>query len=399
MIRYIARRTVQMFVLFIIFLTLTFLLLTALPGDTVKQRFATNPNIPPEAAQLAIERLGLDKPLWEQYSSYMWNFFRGDFGFSFLQYPRPVSDIILERLPRTLVLFLTVLVSYYILGFVAGKFIAWRRGRRGEHAITIGSVFLYTVFYPWFALMLIWFFAFYADVVPINKFLDPQEWVDAPFSSNHVFMVIFGVMLVGGIVALTLWILSRRVRDPALRKRIVWVGYGALAVVMLWFWYLSDFGSARRLYAGDILHHMILPVVTITLISFAGIMLLTRSSMLETMREDFILTARAKGLAEKTVRGPPRRPHRPAPGHHQPGDRRSHRHRRGDHHRDRLLVAGHGRAALHVGGRAGHEPGYRRLLVRGRHGHGRAPGGGHPLHVPRPPHQGDGGVTMPEPVR
>ena len=251
---------------------------------------------------MAIERLGLDKPLWEQYSSYMWNFFRGDFGFSFIQYPRPVSDIILERLPRTMVLFLTVVVSYYLLGFAAGKFIAWRRGKRGEHAITIGGVFLYTVFYPWFALMLIWFFAFYADVVPINKFLDPQEWVDAPFSSNHVFMVIFGVMLVVGIVALTLWILSRRIRDPARRKRTVWVGYTALSLVMLWFWYLNEFGSARRLYAGDILHHMILPVITITLISFAGIMLLTRSSMLETMREDFILTARAKGLAEKTVR-------------------------------------------------------------------------------------------------
>ena len=126
--------------------------------------------------------------------------------------------------------------------------------------------------------------------------------MDAPFSSNHVFMVIFGVLLVGCIVALTLWILSRRIRDAALRKRTVWMGYGALALVMFWFWYLSDFGSARRLYAGDILHHMILPVITITLISFAGIMLLTRSSMLETMREDFILTARAKGLAEKTVR-------------------------------------------------------------------------------------------------
>ncbi len=302
MTRYIARRTAQMIVLFLVFLTLTFFLLTALPGDLVKQKFATNPNIPPEAAQLAIERLGLDKPLWEQYSSYMWNFFRGDFGFSFTQYPRPVSDIILERIPRTLVLFLTVLVSYYILGFVTGKFIAWRRGRRGEHALTVGGVLLYTVFYPWFALMLIWFFAFYADVVPINKFLDPQEWVDAPFSSNHVFMVIFAVLLVGAVTALVFWILSRRIRDPARRRRIVWAGYTLLGVVLVWFWYGSEFGSARRLYAGDIAHHMVLPVVTITLISFAGIMLLTRSSMLETMREDFILTARAKGLAENVVR-------------------------------------------------------------------------------------------------
>lgn len=302
MIKYIARRTVQMFFLFLIFLTLTFLLLTALPGDTVKQRFATNPNIPPEAAQLAIERLGLDKPLWEQYTSYISNFFRADFGFSFIQYPRPVTDIILERLPRTLVLFLTVVISYYILGFAAGKFIAWRRGRRGEHALTIGSVMLYTVFYPWFALMLIWFFAFYADVVPINKFLDPEEWISAPFSSNHVFLVIFAVLAITGLVALTFWVLTRRIRNAKPRKRVVWIGYALMALIVIWFWYGSEFGSARRLYAGDIAHHMVLPVITITLISFAGVMLLTRSSMLETMREDFILTARAKGLSEHIVR-------------------------------------------------------------------------------------------------
>ncbi len=302
MLRYIAQRTAQMMLLFLIFLTLTFFLLAALPGDAVKQRFASDPNVPPEAAQHAIERLGLDKPLWEQYTNYMWNLLRGDLGFSFIQYPRPVSEIILERIPRTLVLFFTVLVSTYLLGFLAGKFIAWHRGRRGEHAITAASVLLYTVFYPWFALMLIWFFAFYADVVPINKFLDPAEWVEAPFSSNHVFMVILGFMVVGCGAALALWITSRRVWDALLRKRIVTGGYLLLGLVSAWFWFGSAFGSARRLYAGDIVHHMILPVATITLISFAGVMLLTRSSMLETMSEDFIFTARAKGLAETTIR-------------------------------------------------------------------------------------------------
>lgn len=55
-------------------------------------------------------------------------------------------------------------------------------------------------------------------------------------------------------------------------------------------------------FAGDIAFHMILPVLTLTLIGFAGIMLLTRSSMLETMKEDYILTARAKGLTERAVR-------------------------------------------------------------------------------------------------
>jgi peptide/nickel transport system permease protein len=57
-----------------------------------------------------------------------------------------------------------------------------------------------------------------------------------------------------------------------------------------------------RPYALDILQHTMLPVLTLTLVAFAGIMLLTRSSMLETLREDYILTARAKGLSEKVIR-------------------------------------------------------------------------------------------------
>jgi peptide/nickel transport system permease protein len=63
-------------------------------------------------------------------------------------------------------------------------------------------------------------------------------------------------------------------------------------------WAASPYGP----YGWDIVHHMILPVITVTLVAFAGTMLLTRNSMLETLREDYILTARAKGLSEKVVR-------------------------------------------------------------------------------------------------
>ena len=67
---------------------------------------------------------------------------------------------------------------------------------------------------------------------------------------------------------------------------------------MIGVWRATGFGDL----AWDIIKHMILPVFTLTLISFAGTMLLTRNSMLETMREDFVLAARAKGLPEKAVR-------------------------------------------------------------------------------------------------
>jgi peptide/nickel transport system permease protein len=57
-----------------------------------------------------------------------------------------------------------------------------------------------------------------------------------------------------------------------------------------------------RPFALDILHHSILPIVTLALVAFAGVMLLTRGSMLETLKEDYILTAKAKGVPDKQIR-------------------------------------------------------------------------------------------------
>jgi peptide/nickel transport system permease protein len=64
------------------------------------------------------------------------------------------------------------------------------------------------------------------------------------------------------------------------------------------FWQVSGFSE----FAIDILSHLVLPVLTVTLIAYAGTMLLMRTSMLETLKEDYILSARAKGLPDKMVR-------------------------------------------------------------------------------------------------
>ncbi len=302
MTRYVVRRLAQMVLLFVVFLTVTWFLLYALPGDIVKQKFATNPNIPPEARQVAIERLGLDKPVLIQFRDYMINFFQLDFGLSFNQYPRKVSDIIAERLPRTIVLFLTALVSYYYAGFLAGKYLAWRRGKRGEMAVTIGGVGLYTVFYPWFALMAIWLFAAELGWLPISKFLNPDEWRNAPFTANQVFIRLFMTVLAVSVFMAAVVLLANRIRDHRPRTFAKLGGVALGVVLFIWYWWGTAGGALMRPYAGDIAEHLILPVAVLTAVNFAGIMLLTRSSMLETMREDFILTARAKGLSERAVR-------------------------------------------------------------------------------------------------
>lgn len=288
--------------LFVVFLTVTWFLLYFLPGDSVAIKYAGNPNIPPEAREVALERLGLDKPVLIQFRDYLFNFFRGDLGVSFNQYPRPVTDIIGERLPRTLVLFLCALVTYYWAGFLAGKYLAWRRGNRGEMLVTIGGVGLYAMFLPWFAFLMIWFFSVFLDWLPLGKFLDPEQWRDAPFPANQVFLRLFWVTLLASIALFASGFLARQTASQRMGRTLRWGGALLGVGGFFFYWYGIDTGQAMRSYAGDIGFHMILPVLVLTLINFAGVMLLTRSSMLETLREDYILTARAKGLPEKAIR-------------------------------------------------------------------------------------------------
>ncbi|CAI8030152.1 Glutathione transport system permease protein GsiC [Geodia barretti] len=221
MTNYLAKRAGQMVLTLFLIVTLTFFLVQAQPGDYATF-YALNPDLPAEVRAQIKESFGLDKPLWEQYLIHMKNTFTGNFGVSFGHFPRPVIEVLAERLPRTAVLFLTATAASFYIGFFLGKAIAWRRGGVLEYAATISGATLFTAFTPAFGLMMIWIFAFKLGWLPVGKFLDPL--------------------------------------------------------------------------------HMILPIVTLTLISFAGTMLLTRNSMLETMREDYVMAARAKGLPEKVVR-------------------------------------------------------------------------------------------------
>lgn len=299
MLAYILRRLGQIVLVLLIFVTLTFFLLQAQPGD-ITSVYILNPNVPPEAREQIRRSLGLDRPLWEQYFVYLRNFLTGNLGVSFSYYPRSVISILAERIPRTVVLFLTATLTSFYLGFLMGKVIAWRRGSPMEYVATLGGVFLFTVFTPWFALMMIWLFAFYLDWLPVGKFLDPSLWQDAPVDANAVFVrLIATAALLAGTLGAAGVALRRltggRGRAAGLGRLLLLLG--ALGV-SAWAWRASGLG----LYAWDILRHLILPVLTLTLISFGGTMLLVRNSMLETLREDFVLAARAKGLPERVVR-------------------------------------------------------------------------------------------------
>ena len=293
---YLVRRVGQMGLTLFLIITLTFFLVEAQPGDYASF-YVLDPDLPPQVKDEIRAAFGLDKPLWEQYLTHLRNTFTGNFGVSFANFPRPVLDVLIERVPRTLVLFLTATAASFYLGFFLGKVIAWRRGGLFEYAATISGATLFTAFTPAFALMMIWVFAFKLGWFPVGKFLDPLLWRGADVSANYV----FGNMLLSAaaflvyafIVMLVLRRFGRRI--PSAAAMPVLLGGVVVALVV---WAFSGIGGL----ALDILKHMVLPVVTLTLISFAGTMLLTRNSMLETIREDFVMAARAKGLPENQVR-------------------------------------------------------------------------------------------------
>jgi len=197
-----------------------------------------DPDMTPEDAEHLISQLGLDKPLGMQYLYYVKNFYTGNFGESF-HYGQPVVEIIGDRLPNTILLFTTAIILSALVGVFLGKIASWHKGETTDTVMTIGALATHTIFLPWLGLILIWIFAYKLDWFPITGMLSEEVWLDP---------------------------------DAGLFTKVM-----------------------------DVIHHMILPLTTLFLIHFGSYLLIMRSSMLETLKEDYILTARAKGLPEKVI--------------------------------------------------------------------------------------------------
>lgn len=298
MTKFLIRRFVQMAILFVAFLSIVWLLIQAMPGD-IADTLIGNPDIPLEVRLELRENLGLDEPLFIQYTTYITNFFKGEMGVSFSRYPQEVSSVLWQALPRTLVLFLSATILAFWLGFRSGKLIAWGRGGRSEQGLIVTGVFLQTVFYPWFAIVMLWLFGFYFGWFPIGRFIDARVWQGANFDANNVFeAMIVSVLLVTSVYGVIRFLVKRYSNNVVLQQRLL-RGAALLSVGgLVLYWYQHP----ARTYVADIAHHTMLPVITLGLVAFGATMLLTRSAMLETLGEDYILTARAKGIPERTIR-------------------------------------------------------------------------------------------------
>lgn len=207
---------------------IVFFIMAMIPGDpalAILGSYAT-----PENVAQVNQQLGLDKPLVQQYTTWLGNVLQGDFGRSYRQ-NREVLDIIGERFGATLILAGTALVLCSIFGMLIGIISAVRQYGWADKLLTL--IVLIGISTPafWLGLLLIMLFAVHLRWLPASGMYAIYGGGDLP----------------------------------------------------------------------DLLFHLVLPASTLAFIATGVIARLTRASMLEVLRQDYIRTARAKGLHERRV--------------------------------------------------------------------------------------------------
>lgn len=212
---------------------LLFLLMRVLPGDPLSRLDEGRPLTAAQTEALRA-RYGLDRPLLSQLGTFLTGLARGDLGTS-IEYGRPVSTLIVERLPATLLLGGSVLLLNFTVGLWLGVRQAVRKGSTEDRWLTTLSLAGYATPSFWLGLVLAW--------------LVGIEWRLLPPAG---------------------------MRDP-----------------------LAESGFLAT--AADLLRHLVLPALTLSVVSIAGTMRYQRDAMLETLRLPYIVTARAKGLSEERV--------------------------------------------------------------------------------------------------
>jgi peptide/nickel transport system permease protein len=235
---FVARRLIGSVPLVLGILTLIFFIMHLAPGDPTSRYF--DPNVSPEVIEQMRRNLGLDQPVPVQYLKWMGSFLTGDFGYSFGQL-RPISQILPPVMWNTLQLTLLSTVIIFVVGMLIGIYQAVRQYRASDNVLTFFALFFYSMPGFWFALMLILLFSYKANQWGLPM-LPPSQMT----SVSYEFM-----------------------------------------------------GPLEKVW--DRLTHLLMPAVALGIGSAAGVARYMRGSMLEVIRQDYVRTARAKGLSERVV--------------------------------------------------------------------------------------------------
>lgn len=213
---------------------LNFFLLRLAPGDAADVLAGESGAATVETMRQIRESFGLDLPVLAQLKAYLGHLLTGSLGFS-PRYNMPVTDLIMQRLPGTLLLMASALVIAFVLGVAIGTVMALNAGRWPDRVLSVLTLICYSVPGFWFGLMLI---------------------------------VVFSI-------------------------KLGWLPSGGAETIAS--------GKTGLALALDKLRYMILPATTLALFFIAVYARLTRAAVLEVAEQDFVRTARAKGLSPLVV--------------------------------------------------------------------------------------------------
>jgi len=248
MIKFLVKRLLLTVPTFIALMFVTFVAIRLVPGDPVEVRTGER-GISAERLAYFRHELGLDQPVWKQFVDYVWQLLHGDFGTSLSTSEKVLTEFFI-LFPATLELALAGMLFSIIIGIPAGIVAAVKRGSWFDHTLMGAAVTGFSMPIFWWGLLLI--------------MLVSEGWGLTPVSGRIVmikfyFEPVTGFMLIDSL--------------------------------------LSDQKGAFL----SALHHLVLPMIVLGTYPLAVIARMTRSSMLEVLSEDYVRTARAKGLSEFRV--------------------------------------------------------------------------------------------------
>ncbi|HAG83045.1 MAG TPA: peptide ABC transporter permease, partial [Cyanobacteria bacterium UBA12227] len=248
MVQYIGKRLINLLPVLLGITLLVFTLLHLIPGDPAV--IILGERATPEQVAALREQLGLNQPLPLQYLTFLWNLVRFDFGTSIIS-GIPIIDEIRTRWPATFELSVAAIIVAIALGIPIGVLAAVRKNQLADNLSTIGSLVGVSMPVYWLGLLLIYLFA-----VNLN-WLPPSGRISIETGLN--FQPITGFYVLDALLQFNIKLLQ------------------------------------------DVLCHLILPALTLGTIPLAILARITRSAMLEVLSQDYIRTARAKGVPERWV--------------------------------------------------------------------------------------------------
>ncbi|HVY99511.1 MAG TPA: ABC transporter permease subunit [Dongiaceae bacterium] len=249
MIRFVVQRVLLIIPTFLGAALLTFVLIHSIPGDPIQMMLGEKVIDPARKAAM-LAQYGLDQPLWVQFLQYIWHVMQGDFGKSIVT-KNPVLDDFFSLFPATIELSVCAMVFAIAVAIPAGVLAAEKRGSIYDHTLMGAALTGYSMPIFWWGLLLILLFSVQLGWTPVSGRID----LDYYFDDGTNFM--------------------------------------------LWDSLVSDQEGAFV----SAVSHLILPAIVLGTIPLAVIARMTRSAMLEVLGEDYVRTARAKGLSGFRVVG------------------------------------------------------------------------------------------------